>query len=332
MNIFGGLAENPIVALTHAYAVRYVTISGTAVLTYDTLLCFPDEVRLVWSTLLQRKYSRENAVPMKILYLISRYMMIATCIVALMSKFLITDNARYQAERQMVNNDYAPRSESAHKYSRCSNATVFTGVADIILESIASGVVFYRLYKLWEFGNRGKWILSLVFVIGKVTVWVFTFVNMAKIDHTIKYFDFVLYRGCATLLAPRLALGVWIPDALLDISLVLFFILNALSRPRLESQNLVRIIYSDGIQFFLTMICMRTINVVFTAFAPPTLFFLGTIFSGSMVTTVSSRVFLNLFRAAQDPLRPNDYYDGESISLVLTRTQSQCSRDPFLLD
>ncbi|KAL5498047.1 hypothetical protein ACEPAH_2978 [Sanghuangporus vaninii] len=327
MNIFGGLTENPTVALTHAYAVRYVTISGTAVLAYDTLLCFPDEVRLVWSTLLQRKPSRENAVPMKILYLIARYMMIATCIVALMSKFLIT-----LTERQMVNNDCAPRSESAHKYSRCSNATVFTGVADIILESIASGVVFYRLYKLWEFGNRGKWILSIVFAIGKATVWVFTFVNMAKIDHTIGYFDFVLYRGCATLLAPRLALGVWIPDALLDISLVLFFILNALSRPRLESENLVRIIYSDGIQFFLTMICMRTINVVFTAFAPPTLFFLGTIFSGAMVTTVSSRVFLSLFRAAQDPLRPSDYYDGECISLMLTRTRSRCSRDAFLLD
>ena len=65
----------------------YYQVSGTAVLMYDTLLCFPDEVRLVWSTLLRRTYSREDAVPMKVLYLLARYMMIATCIVALMSEY-----------------------------------------------------------------------------------------------------------------------------------------------------------------------------------------------------------------------------------------------------
>ena len=65
----------------------YYQVSGTAVLMYDTLLCFPDEVRLVWSTLLRRTYSREDAVPMKVLYLLARYMMIATCIVTLMSEY-----------------------------------------------------------------------------------------------------------------------------------------------------------------------------------------------------------------------------------------------------
>ena len=43
----------------------------------------------------------------------------------------------------------------------------------------------------------------------------------------------------------------YIIKAMLDISLVIFFVLNALSRPRLESANLVGIIYRDGIQFFL---------------------------------------------------------------------------------
>lgn len=92
------------------------------------------------------------------------------------------------------------------------------------------------------------------------------------------YIEFENWRLCATTSAPRLALGVWIPDvsssthlpyfilifcgrkALLDISLVVFFILNALSRPRLESQNLLGIIYKDGIQFFLVS-CSKVLRI-----------------------------------------------------------------------
>ena len=38
---------------------------------------------------------------------------------------------------------------------------------------------------------------------------------------------------------------------LLDTILISFFVLNALSRPRLESQRLMGLIYNDGLQFFV---------------------------------------------------------------------------------
>ncbi|EJD01974.1 uncharacterized protein FOMMEDRAFT_29094 [Fomitiporia mediterranea MF3/22] len=260
--------------LVHQTAVRCVTVAGTVVLIYDTLLLLPDEICLVWSTLTWRRVSWEDSSGMKLLYLTARYLMIAVSIVALMTKLVLLPT-QYRM-----------------------------------------GVVFYRLYKLWEFGDMGKWILGTVFIIGKAVVWIFTFVNMARIDKTIFYLDFGIYSSCATLLTPRLVLGVWIPDALLDIALVVFFFLNALSRPRLKSQGLIGIICKDGIQFFLVQFtnivgmrsisdsipfttAMRMINVFFTALAPVSLFFLGTIFSGTMVTTVASRVFLGLFSAAQ---------------------------------
>ncbi|PAV17965.1 hypothetical protein PNOK_0645100 [Pyrrhoderma noxium] len=106
---------------------------------------------------------------------------------------------------------------------------------------------------------------------------------------------------------------------LIDTFLVFCFIYNAFSLPRLEYERLMKILYRDGFQFFLVIITMRIINVAFTATNKTTLFAIWVVPSGIIVTVVSLRVSLRLFR--------EDHEDEEALPLNI---RSQCIEQSYL--
>lgn len=73
-------------------------------------------------------------------------------------------------------------------FCRCIRAELFTPVALVIVEIMATGaytpnhihcnnetqsaVVFFRLYTLWEFSRKSTWFLIAAFLILKAVVWI----------------------------------------------------------------------------------------------------------------------------------------------------------------
>ena len=62
------------------------SVAATALLIYDTLLCLFDEFHLVWEPLYNGQDLNSRSKFSKLLYILSRYLMIATCIMSLLSK------------------------------------------------------------------------------------------------------------------------------------------------------------------------------------------------------------------------------------------------------
>ncbi|EJD04690.1 uncharacterized protein FOMMEDRAFT_27033 [Fomitiporia mediterranea MF3/22] len=185
-----GLLQAVAAEAMHLYAFRYITLAGTSVLVYDTLLTFPEELRFVWHPLV---YNRQKGATWKsnvsrVLYLLNRYFMITIAIMLLI-------------------------------------CLIPTGT----------------MTNLW----LGTCLLLSSFIINCTLVATFTFADTVKIAGTRNF------MACVITEMPILFLGSWIPCALFDTVAFILLLLNALSRPRQADAHLMKVLYIDGIIFFL---------------------------------------------------------------------------------
>ncbi|KAH8109584.1 hypothetical protein DFH11DRAFT_1627081, partial [Phellopilus nigrolimitatus] len=266
--------------ITHLYASRYLTIAGTTVLVYDTILTLPDEIKFVWSTLLQKRWrwrderGHKQLIIPKILLLFIRYTMLTTAIAYLSA--LIPSRT--------LNDKW------------CQSTISIVSKTDVLVEVIGSGIVLYRLYLLWDFGRLNTYILVGAFISMKAVTFTSAIAASIHVRDSIHFQKIELVQFCDIERTSALFYGVWVPGAVSDAFSFFLLLLNALSRPRTESERLLGILYSDGIVYFLTTFSMRLLNVLFVAIAKKdsALFYIGTIFSGTTVTVAASRSFLRL--------------------------------------
>ncbi|KAK0201055.1 hypothetical protein DFS33DRAFT_1456261 [Desarmillaria ectypa] len=69
---------------------------------------------------------------------------------------------------------------------------------------------------------------------------------------------------------------------------------NALSRPRSSHTDVSRILYRDGIIYFLILFLLRLMNLLLASAAPVSLIFLGVFFIWCSTTVTVTRLILNL--------------------------------------
>ncbi|KAL5505060.1 hypothetical protein ACEPAH_7723 [Sanghuangporus vaninii] len=281
------------------YALRYLTISGLTVLIYDALLTFTEELRFIWLPILKktkRKGIRKMAIPRPIiLYLIARYCMLLIGLLYLYDLVPSRDLTINWTEWLL---------------SRCQGSAVFIFCIDIIVEVLSCGVVLHQLFQLWQFSHIISRIVLVSFFFSKVVLFAFAASAIVLIKKYITFVSVGNVRSCGITGSSRLFLGVWITCVTFDVFAFALLLLNALSKPRSESQRLLNILYEDGIIFFLTIFTMRSMNLIISAAAPPSLIILGIVFSASMVSTVVSRSFLRLQkRLDRDPTKL--FYKGD---------------------
>ncbi|KAI5118389.1 hypothetical protein M0805_005851 [Coniferiporia weirii] len=167
-------------------------------------------------------------------------------------------------------------------------------------------IILHRLHVLWNFGRRSTMLLILgSSAMGFLSVS-FAIFSAVKLEAS-QMFQVNIegiqgLMACKILSSPRLFVMTWVPAVVIDVFASFFFFLNTLARPRLESQRLLHIFYRDGIMYFLTTFCVRTMNVVFTSIVGPDeagIFSMGILFSGTMVTVAATRSLLRLFHTSQ---------------------------------
>ncbi|KAI5116334.1 hypothetical protein M0805_002579 [Coniferiporia weirii] len=292
--------------LTYVRAYRFSLVAGTTVLAYDTVLTLSLEIHYVWSPLIQwRKYNgthrKQNPLlfMLRLLILVIRYAMLAVAGIYLMSErpyifycsvTVMTPNLRssintttYDGKKMVLLialslNQYLMSAPA----ERCKSAISATGKLDAFVEVVGSCIVLQRLYLLWDFERRITLLLVSGTIMLKMLSFSFAIAATAQID------DSVIFaagsppsvQSCAISKIPFLYLVSWASWDLFAFSL---FFLNALSRPRTESQKLLDIIYRDGMLYFLT-----------------TLASMGFLFSGTMVTMAATRSFLRLFHFSHE--------------------------------
>ncbi|PAV17999.1 hypothetical protein PNOK_0648500 [Pyrrhoderma noxium] len=268
---------NPTLTLDHLYALRYLTVSGVVVLIYDALLTLNEELNFIWVPILQ-KIKLDGMTKLRVhrpvlLYLLARYFMLIISMIYL--------------------NDLFPLRSLTDNWG----TAVFVFSIDVLVEVLSCGVVLHRLFELWNFGPIVSKIVLVTFFASKVLLFAFAGSSIFLIKRNVHFFTVnENIRFCGVVDSSRLFLGVWITCVTFDVFAFSLLLLNALSRPRNESQRLLGILYKDGIIFFLTIFAtvMRSLNLIISAVAPPSMITLGIVFSASMVSTVVSRSFLRL--------------------------------------
>ncbi|KAI5116972.1 hypothetical protein M0805_002173 [Coniferiporia weirii] len=315
------------VTIGRLYALRYLTTSGLAVFVYDFLLTFPDEVHLIWSPILWRIcQSGKSAAWLSrptFLYLIARYAMFTIGILYLSdlipSRNLTTNWVRCRFQMRPEDN-----------YFRCQGSAVFVFGIDVIVEALSCGVVLHRLFVLWDFSPVISRIVLSVFSFAKVVMFSFAGLAIALTKDDLSFYTIDNLRFCGVSGSSRFFLGVWVTCVAFDIFAFALLLLNALSRPRSVSQRLLKILYEDGVIFFLTIFstphpcskyelsltpspAMRSLNLIISAAAPPSLIILGIVFPASMVSTVVSRSFLRLQAHVRQDSAKMRCADGDSV-------------------
>ncbi|KAL5521009.1 hypothetical protein ACEPAG_8931 [Sanghuangporus baumii] len=304
------MSEQPTpLTIERLYALRYLTIAGLTVLIYDALLTFAEELKFIWFPILKktkRKGIRKLAIPRPILlYLIARYCMLLIGLLYLYDLIPSRDLT--------INWSFYLRLETEGQLSRCQGSAVFIFSIDVIVEVLSCGVVLHQLFQLWQFSPVISRIVLVSFFFSKVVLFAFAASAIVLIKKYVTFVSVGNVRSCGITGSSRLFLGVWITCVTFDVLAFALLLLNALSKPRSESQRLLNILYEDGIIFFLTIFsmswyfgfvfvliiniiikAMRSMNLIISAAAPPSLIILGIVFSASMVSTVVSRSFLRL--------------------------------------
>lgn len=248
------------------YRTRYLTVAGLVVLLWDHCLTFERERRYIWP-------ARNNVG--KWGFLCCRYVV---------PIILIVEAHTNSGLNSMKFSD-----------NFCRTWVVVTCLSGVIFSAFSRALVLMRLWRPWN--GLGSVILatSVVFVIAEVG----SVASMAiSIQQSWSTYHFVpSLHICAVTSKPGALKGVWGFTVFLELFMFVMVYVNALSRPRSAHTFMLGVLYRDGIVFFLTISTLGWLNLVVAITAPASEVFLGAYCIWALVTTIVSRMIINLQEA-----------------------------------
>ncbi|KAJ3558191.1 hypothetical protein NM688_g1073 [Phlebia brevispora] len=273
-------------------------IAAIAVLYYDYMLTFSEEVRYIWP-----KWQSFGAW----LFLLNRYVAFFSTLTLIGDFFTWTSNQRYVLKRllELATDSFQyqlralprlPLIDLRVHRAYCIQyvlhaASLFSG-----LNALPTGSVnmFLRVYALYGHDKRVlAMICSVAFPLIGICGW-----NFSRQDTKT-----AINYGCHLLLEPsnaaRSALS-WEAMLFYDIlifSLTAFKTLTAMRRYReYRLWNLTTVILRDGAMYYVIMTCAKLSNVLTFYLCPPLLMGLSSPLAGSISVTMVSRTMLDLHR------------------------------------
>ncbi|KAI5115002.1 hypothetical protein M0805_005178 [Coniferiporia weirii] len=212
------------VALARQYAIdanatRYLSGVGLAVLLYDHILSFDDEVRLVW----QAKPSFAKKA-----FLLNKYLVPAVLLVWANLMNLFTSNGVAD--------------------STCRRFFVFSSLAGIISIGIANVLVLLRVISLWDRNRSIAILLGSGFLISFGATFGLMVVVAVRMSPGVAY-NAQLHMCIATT-ETKILPAVWASPMLFEILVLIFVCWNAFDRPRSSDTPLTRSLARDGMGFF----------------------------------------------------------------------------------
>ncbi|EIM84213.1 uncharacterized protein STEHIDRAFT_112652 [Stereum hirsutum FP-91666 SS1] len=242
---------NPVAISSAAYAQKYLSAIGLAVLLYDHLLTLPQE----WMIM----SSRSSITPTKVLFLFLRYGVLAC---QLMGAYVISGAVDTMSEllRWFLSTSLI--------------GTISLGMADLIMIN--------RVYVLWDRRTKVRSALLCGFIIFYGITVAFGVANIYMLsgseliyptaDHDALLSEPNVFHTCFIRRKPNIWSGIWAPQltdgfcsymkVAFDCYIVILTVLNAVDRPRQADARIIHDLRRDGGLTFLGIFALRLVNLV----------------------------------------------------------------------
>ncbi|KAI0330632.1 hypothetical protein GY45DRAFT_725811 [Cubamyces sp. BRFM 1775] len=265
--------ENPfsepiVTLLTHAEAVRVMTLVGFTALLYDHFVTFIDEVNLIWG-------AKKGVV--SIIFILNRY-----CIPVVLALDI-----------------YETFGDAASSITFCKVWTVVQGYVTIVSYISIHTIVAWRLYAIF---NGKAWVARLLWVGGFLYFAISAGLTTASLIPTIA--NLRPYHHACVGNAPSYIWSIWLPSVFFE-TLLFGLTIKAMvyqgQRHSLTSLSLL--LYRDGMLYFVAVTLCSLFSLMVWALAGPDLLGLARYFALAMVNIAGSRLVLNLksFAASANP-------------------------------
>jgi len=270
--------------LRDLYATRYMSAVGLTVLFYDHVLTFSDEVTLIWHA--PKSFAKYT-------FLFNRYLVLSAQIAAAVEMCGFIGDAFTTAT--------------------CKQILVSCSMIAVVSVSIMNLLVLLRVVLLWDHRPMVMRLMVLGFVVSfsaQLISMVFMLLDLAPS---------VIWSSaagmCITLKSSRILAAVWGSPMVFEILVLVSTSINALDRPRVAQLPIMTALRGDGIFYFLTITCLRIINLSFATLDTPSMTMLIIYFTWAMTTTVLNRSLLAFRRAElegtdnplRSPIRPSPF-------------------------
>ncbi|KAI0093234.1 hypothetical protein BDY19DRAFT_416377 [Irpex rosettiformis] len=290
------IVPNAIKTVELQQAMRYMQVISIALLLYDWLLIFADEVKYIWT-------SRLTFV--KLLYLWSRYSPIADTVLGFLSHFTFLS-----PQECKLNN----------------TVNTFLGSAGIYSGEL---VLVWRTFALWQDSKRVRYglgaVWALMFPLGLYST--VSFVTSTVYSPQL----FPNQPGCNLVKGSSAIAGDFVGLVVLEITIVILTVVKAIhhakGNPSLVRFQYVRTLYRDGVLFFICLTVLSVGNFLALFLGPKANALLLPTFLRVMHSTLCCRVILNLRSAASsDNELPQSIHPSRQGTGTLSALQFVASR------
>ncbi|KAH9998718.1 hypothetical protein BJV77DRAFT_1064708 [Russula vinacea] len=186
----------------------------------------------------------------------------------------------------------------------------------LIVCANANALGFSQVIIIWDDSPRIVLGLSIALTATFITTVLSTLASILILYSAMQYSSTT--QICFSSKSTPASIVLWVAPLVFEITVIFFTALNAVSLPRDHRTPLRRIVYYDGMVFFVAIALSRGLNIAFSVVTEPGLIFLSIYFSWAMVT-LSIRRFLihirsfekdttycyNLYHLYEEALSPN---------------------------
>jgi len=283
------MAASPGPLVPSLMSIICFTLAGLAMLTYDIVLTFHQEWKLIWS--------RPTLSLPRVAYLVNRYGTVLALIFYLMDCQVFNPLPRQQ----------------------CVNSIIILCVFNIVSLALANGLVLLKISALWDNKRRPAVILIVGFMVTYSLSVVFMVRSLAGKVRFDEAHQLCLISG----INPRNLTAVYAPMVGFDVFTMVLFWMNALHRPRGLDVKLVKILWQDGLPFFAAIWCARLSGLLVSAVGPIAYVLAMLYLSWAVVTTTVSRLLLSFYEAEEGVDQQALYYEYADESTPSTATDFQ---------
>ncbi|TFK70884.1 hypothetical protein BDN72DRAFT_838415 [Pluteus cervinus] len=254
----GILPSEALVSLVFQVQVtRLATVASIAAFVYDYLLTLPQEVSLVWPT----PWSF-----MKIAFLLQRYLPFFDSIL-----FFILQNMSGVSE------------------AACGHHLQAAGIMFTIGTFISETILALRVWSVW--GNTRK--MAIFLILFYIFIILFALVPMAYVFHTVTIQTLPYPRLSCIVTGDKYVYSLcWFAFALCNSVMLILMIIPAM---QCRQSCLLKVVYRDGITYYIYMTALSIVNIVIVLAAPEVIGFgLLIALERFLHSLLTSRVVLNI--------------------------------------
>ncbi|KAL5498712.1 hypothetical protein ACEPAH_2067 [Sanghuangporus vaninii] len=249
-------------SLTRSNVNYYLSLIAFAILYYDYLLTFEEEVRFFWR--------RRKANSVTILFFLNRYLSIFGVIPVILQSF---------------------RSWSD---KGCDALQKFHQFFSVLVQIIVGIILIIRTYALYERNVKIAIIMAIfAFIVVCIGVWAI----LGKSSVVEGPFDLSYMLGCHPLIAREGAIrlaAAWGGLLLFDSVIFTLTLVKAIAIWKLGTRRLFHVLVRDGTIYYLVLAMANLSNILTFLIGEPALRGVSTTFANAISVTMLSRLMLNL--------------------------------------